>query len=61
MGKLGLDNNEKQGSIVFTNNDITKPPILELRKNGDIYVNGRIVENDKQVVNGLREFLGIND
>lgn len=48
-----------EGSIVFSNTDENKPPILELRKDGDILVHGRLVENDKQVVDGLREFLDI--
>ncbi|MGF9852052.1 hypothetical protein ABHN09_10745 [Bacillus paramobilis] len=34
--------------------------ILVLKSNGDIYVNGRLVENDKEVVDGLREFLKLN-
>jgi len=32
-------------------------PILELKANGDIFVHGRLVENDKEVVIALREFL----
>jgi hypothetical protein len=31
--------------------------ILVLQDDGDIYVNGNLIENDKQVVDGLREFL----
>ena len=31
--------------------------ILKLCENGDIYVKGRLVENDKEVVDALREFL----
>ena len=32
-------------------------PILELRENGDIFVKGKLIENDKEVVDALREFL----
>jgi len=31
--------------------------ILELASNGDIYVKGRLVQNDQEVVDGMREFL----
>jgi hypothetical protein len=37
--------------------NLGKEPILELKPNGDIFVKGRLVENDKEVVNALREFL----
>lgn len=48
-----------EGSIIFSNSDENKPPILELRKNGDILVHGKTIDNDKQIVDGLREFLEI--
>lgn len=32
-------------------------PILELRGNGDILVKGKLIENDKEVVDAMREFL----
>ena len=41
--------------IVFFSNDAEE--ILRLCDNGDIFVHGRLAENDKDVVNGLREFL----
>lgn len=31
--------------------------ILRLCPNGDIYVKGRLIENDKELVDGLREWL----
>lgn len=31
--------------------------MLRLEANGDIYVKGNLVENDKDVVEGLRDFL----
>lgn len=42
-------------SINFMGKDGT--PILKLESNGDIFVNGKLIENDKDVVDGLREFL----
>jgi len=41
--------------IVFFSNDAEE--ILRLCDNGDIYVHGNLVENDQDVVAGLREFL----
>lgn len=32
--------------------------ILVLKQNGDIFVKGRLAENDKEVYLALREFLG---
>ncbi|AZV43596.1 hypothetical protein BAOM_2987 [Peribacillus asahii] len=31
--------------------------ILRLEPNGDIFIRGRLVENDKQITDGLRQFL----
>ena len=42
----------------FTNNNRIENPILELKGNGDIFVKGKLVENDKEVVDAMREFLG---
>jgi hypothetical protein len=41
----------------YQNGDMTLPPILELRANGDICVKGKIIENDIEVVDAMREFL----
>jgi hypothetical protein len=35
----------------------SEPPQLSLRANGEIFVNGRLAENDKAVVDGLREII----
>ena len=49
--------NESEG---FSNQDITfvfsGEEILKLCENGDIYVKGRLAENDKEVVDAFREF-----
>ena len=31
--------------------------IIKLKANGDIYVKGKLIENDSEVVDGLRSFL----
>ncbi len=36
-----------------------KTPIIELKANGDIFVKGKLIENDKEVVDGMRQLLGI--
>jgi hypothetical protein len=43
-------------NVVFLKNNGTKE-LLKLCENGEIFVNGKLVENDKEVVDGLREFL----
>ena len=43
-------------TITFQTSD-TSEPILVLKPNGDIYVNGRLTTNDMEVVEGLRRFL----
>lgn len=32
-------------------------PIMEFKQNGDIIIRGKLVENDKEVVDAMREFL----
>lgn len=34
-------------------------PILQLDGNGDIFVKGKLIENDKEVVDALRKFIGV--
>jgi len=31
--------------------------VLSLKENGDIFVHGRLAENDKEVVDGMRQLL----
>ena len=42
--------------VVFQFNKLEQPA-LELHENGDIFVRGKLVENDKEVVDGLRDML----
>lgn len=44
-------------NIIFYMQDNGAKEILKLCENGDIFVKGRLVENDKEVVDALREFL----
>ncbi len=45
-------------NVKFQLTNTNETPILELKANGDIFVKGRLVENDKEVVDAMREFLG---
>jgi hypothetical protein len=44
-------------TILFLQKDGLNQEILKLCNNGDIFVKGRLAENDKEVVDALREFL----
>lgn len=46
----------ESNTITFTHLGV-EVPILKLCPNGDIFVKGKLIENDKEVVDGLREFL----
>lgn len=47
---------QEQNIIFFLQDNGTKE-ILKLCENGDIFVKGKLIENDKEVVDALREFL----
>jgi hypothetical protein len=49
---LPLDQNS-----IFIGKDRENNEILKLCENEDIFVKGRLAENDKEVVDALREFL----
>lgn len=44
--------------ITFNTKDCNS--IIELKENGDIFVKGKLIENDKEVVDGMRELLGFD-
>ncbi|MCU5297037.1 hypothetical protein [Bacillus paranthracis] len=52
-------------TMIFSNKDVNESinfnvggkDIVSLKSNGDIYVKGELVENNQEVVNGLKEFL----
>jgi hypothetical protein len=41
--------------IIFQVDDVDE--FIKLCPNGDIYVKGKLIENDKELVDGLREWL----
>jgi len=49
--------NTLDNCIVLSVAEPNEPHTLEFRNNGDILVHGKLIENDKQIVEGLREFL----
>ena len=42
-------------TISLNTSDTTE--IIKLCENGDIFVKGKLIENDKELVNAMREFL----
>ena len=59
-----VDNSFKVGDLHSDENAFTKfyageKEVIALYSNGDIFVNGKLIENDKEVVDGLRELLKI--
>ncbi|MGG2938137.1 hypothetical protein ABEO66_29205 [Bacillus pacificus] len=56
-------------SVLFSDKDVNQnidfhaggQVIISLKDNGDIYVKGNLIENDKEVVNGMRELLGLSN
>jgi hypothetical protein len=46
----------EDGSIQFRVVSDKLTPVLELKANGDILVRGKLIENDKELVDGLREW-----
>jgi len=57
MDNLTLNTKKiEENSISFyTSNNIE--PIILLKNNGDIFIKGKLIENDIELVNALREFL----
>lgn len=54
---IGARDQFPMGFTFEVNSDGKPEAILELCANGDIKVKGRLVENDKEVVDGFRNFL----
>lgn len=55
LNKLARDTS--QDSIILK---VGEQEMVSLKSNGDIYVKGKLVENDKEVVDGMREFLRLS-
>jgi hypothetical protein len=56
METINLIPKEKKTTF-FLQVDNLNQEILKLCENGDIFVKGRLAENDKEVVDAMREFL----
>ncbi|MED2035565.1 hypothetical protein P4V74_30865 [Bacillus thuringiensis] len=52
LNKLARDTS--RDSINFM---VSGQEVISLKSTGDIYVKGKLVENDKEVVDGMRELL----
>lgn len=50
-----VDNSENYSMLTLL--DKLNNEILRFDNNGDIFIHGNLIENDKQVVDGFREFL----
>lgn len=49
--------NNLDNCIVISTSKEGEPNTLEFRVNGDILVHGKLIENDKEIVQGMRDFL----
>ena len=47
----------QSNSVIFSTGDGDEA--LKLCDNGDIFIKGKLIENDKEVVDAMREFLKI--
>lgn len=64
MDKLYIDNDKnmsfdyKMSEEIFSiiNDD---KELLKIKRNGDIYVKGKLIENEKEVVDAFREYFNI--
>ncbi|HDR6247814.1 TPA: hypothetical protein QCU24_005694 [Bacillus cereus] len=54
---IKFSDGDKNESIIF---NAGEKEIISLKSNGDILVKGKLVENDKEVVDGMREFLKLS-
>jgi hypothetical protein len=44
-------------TISFITKEFNEEPFIKLCENGDIFVKGKLIENDIEVVDAMREFL----
>ena len=49
--------NEGNTSIVFMTGEAGTAPAIMLRDNGDILIKGKLLDNDKALVEAMRQFL----
>ncbi len=48
---------EGNTSIVFMTGETGTAPAVMFRDNGDVLIKGKLVENDKELVEAMRQFL----
>lgn len=53
---IGINNDIVDENIVFKMN-FGATEVLKFCENGDIFIHGKLAENDKEVVEGMRKFL----
>ena len=58
---LLLQSDVEPNVIEFKVGEFIETPIITLRGDGDIFVKGKLIENDLELVDGLREFLNITN
>lgn len=58
MDEFKITRPPNEGNICFMVPGVDEP-VVKLQHNGDIYVRGKLIENDKQLVDGVREWLAI--
>ena len=56
MTDLKLTGKEFQSNTIIFSTNVDNE-MIKLCDNGDILVKGKLIENDKEVVNAMREFL----
>jgi hypothetical protein len=54
---LTLEPNLAPNTIEFKVGKFIEEPFITLCENGDIFVKGKLIENDIEVVDAMREFL----
>jgi hypothetical protein len=57
MEDLKLKSELEPNTIRFDLGKSENEAIILLQENGDIFVKGKLIENDKEVVDAMREFL----
>jgi len=57
MENLELKSELEPNTIRFDLGKSENEAIILLKENGDIFVKGKLIENDKEVVDAMREFL----
>jgi hypothetical protein len=57
MENLTIKKSDLESNTISITTENEKEPIIKLCQNGDIFVKGKLVENDLEVVEGMRELL----